>query len=103
MKLPRNVYRKGTGYRGQRVVDGERYVTTTQRTPELALAELERMLAGQPADCDTTADPHAMLSQVIEQSERTTQMARRALLAIDQRLPRQAPADTDDSSEDKSS
>lgn len=81
MRLPRNVYKRGRGYRGQRMIAGRMIRTPTRATAALAAAELAALIAGEkPATPDATAA--AVLAEVIEQAERTTAAARRALVAV---------------------
>ena len=74
--LPRNVYRKGSGYRGARMVAGVNITTRTMATPELAAAALAAAIEGD----DTPADVSDLLGQVIVSADETGRLARKALL-----------------------
>ena len=76
--MPRNVYQRGKGYRGQRMIAGRLIRTRTCATPELAAAAL----AGMLAPGTETACPAEVLTEVIAAAERTTAAARRALVAF---------------------
>lgn len=81
MTLPRNVYKRGRGYRGQRMIAGQMIRTPTRASAELAAAELAALVAGDDEQV-TEASAADVLAEVIEQAERTTAAARRALVAV---------------------
>ena len=77
MTLPRNVYKRGRGYRGQRMIAGQMIRTPTRASA----AELAALVAGDDEQA-TDATAADVLAEVIEQAERTTAAARRALVAV---------------------
>lgn len=86
MNLPRNVYRKGNGYRGVRMVKGASYRTHVYPTPELAAAALVELVEGpdgpdpQPNGGATVRD---LLGETLASAEQTGKLARRALLRLE--------------------
>lgn len=81
--LPRNIYKHKTGYRGARMVKGQRLRTRVYRTPEQAEAALEQLVAGEPESVSPPTPLPDLLRGVIDSSEETSRQARRALLRLE--------------------
>lgn len=82
-QLPRNIYRHRKGYRGMRMVQGQRLRTRVYSRAEQAQAALEQLLAGEPEAVSEGAPLPELLRGIIESTEETGRRARRALLRLE--------------------
>lgn len=82
-KLPRNIYKHKTGYRGVRMVKGKRLRTRVYRTPEQAEAALELLVEGEAEHVGPATPLPDLLRNVIDSSEQTSRQARRALMRLE--------------------
>jgi hypothetical protein len=81
-ELPRNVYPKGTGWRGQRMLRGRNLLTPVQPTPQLARAVLDDMEAAAEGCKVLYLAPSDLITAAIESVEAAQKSLRRALVEL---------------------